>query len=516
MQLALDTLKQGKQVLELVPEIALTGALAQRFVKRFGLKTVTLWHSQLSPGERSDTWFRIQHGQAGIVIAARSGIFTPIEALGLIIIDECHDDSFKQDQPSPRYDARTLARWWHQQQGCALVMGSATPTVVQYYEATEQGSLRLLELTERYGTATLPDSFLVDMREEKRKGLGNHALAEPCMQALQHTLAQGEQAIILINRRGYHTHVQCADCGHVFQCPQCSVGVTYHNHEQEVKCHHCGYRAEVPRYCTACAGQHIQRSGAGTQRVEEELRRVLPSQTRLLRLDGDVLQQRHALPTILGAFGRGEADVLIGTQLVAKGLDVANVTLVIMLNTDAGLSLPDYKTLERGYQLISQVSGRAGRGTKKGRVYLQTYQPEHPVIQFAKHTNYQGFYQYDLRQRESCHFPPFGLLMRLIVASEEAERTHQFAIGLKHHLLQYVRTVNDAYQEPLLQLLGPVPCMIERLQGFVRQHLLIKLPSTSNTSEAMAMKQAVADWYRTLQIPEGIRCALDTDCQSLF
>ncbi|MFM7389061.1 MAG: primosomal protein N' [Vampirovibrionales bacterium] len=527
MELARQALLQGKQVLVLLPEIALTGALAQRFVKRFGQQQVAVWHSQLNQGERLDTWYRIQQGLVGIVIAARSGIFTPLQEVGLLIVDECHDDSFKQDQPAPRYDARQVLRWWQQQQGCPLLLGSATPTVTQYYEATETHELQLLELTERFGEAQLPSIFLVDMRDEQRKGLGNRLFASGCLEALKQTLANHEQAIVLMNRRGYQTHVQCSDCGHVFQCPSCSVGITYHASQQQVKCHHCGYTSEPPVYCPVCASKHIVRSGAGTQRVEEELRQHLGETARLLRLDADVLQQRHSLPQLLGAFSKGEADVLIGTQLVAKGLDVSNVTLVIVLNTDASLALPDYKTLERGYQLISQVAGRAGRGSKAGRVYLQTFQPEHPVIQFAKRTAYQGFYEYDLRQRQPLAMPPFGLLFRLVVATEHTERTQQFAVGLVHHLkealLQALQqtTANLAETEQLLAqgvlFLGPVPCMIERLQNFVRHHVLIKVNKAILSKQQQdTLQQATADWFRALSIPTGIRCALDTDCQSLF
>ncbi|XVJ52117.1 MAG: primosomal protein N' [Vampirovibrio sp.] len=507
MALAEQTLAEGKSVLILVPEIALTGALAERFLHRFGVDTLALWHSQLSTGEKLDTWQRIASGELRLVIGARSAIFTPMNALGLMILDEFHDGSFKQESPAPRYHVKEVATWLSETYQIPLLLGSATPEIGTYHQARVTGTHQLLELSHRHGGATLPVVHLVDMKQERAQG-HTHALSRSLQKALKDTVEKGEQAIILLNRRGFHTFVDCRACGHVFECPSCSVSMTYHKQMQQVKCHHCGFTAERPQYCPKCGSLHIQFVGSGTQKIEADLSALLEG-VPILRLDGDIMQKKGAFKDILDAFKRGESPVLVGTQMVAKGLDVENVTLVGVLGADSSFYMPDFMAYERGFQLLTQVAGRAGRGQKAGQVYLQSWQVEHPVLALAMRQDLLRFYQMEIETRRAYGYPPFSQLIRLLVSGEDLERVRFFAQGLRQSLLH--RLEAESFQGGVsFQLLGPAPCLIERIQGKFRYHVLIK------NYAGQGVHHVLSAFLKRLPVPEGLHCLVDVDTQQVF
>ena len=507
MALAEDTLAQGKSVLLLVPEIALTGALAQRMLKRFGKDQIALWHSQLSHGEKLDAWLQLKQGNLRFLIGARSGIFPPVPNLGLIILDECHDASFKQESPAPRYDARTVAQWLQKITKATLVFGSATPEVAMYHQALEEDTpFHLLSLTERFGDAKLPSVHIVDMKREKDQG-NSGVLSRALKKALLTCVEQGEQAIVLLNRRGFNTYVHCQQCGYVFECPSCSVGMTFHSHEKKLKCHHCGHQEPVTPYCPKCASLDVKLMGTGTQRLEAELNDLLPEGKAVLRLDGDVMAKKGAFHEVLSAFSAGEASVLVGTQMVAKGLDVANVTLVGVLGADSTFHSPEYKAFERGFQLLTQVAGRAGRGEKAGTVYFQAFEPEHPVLRFAQQQNFEAFYAYDVAIRKQEGYPPFSQLIRLLVSGEDLDRVIWYADALVHRLKTVVEQqgLGDS-----VAFLGPAPCLVERLKDKFRYHILVK--NWAGEAGLALLQTELA----TFDAPKGLTLLIDVDCQSLM
>ena len=574
MHLIRHTIAQGQQALMLLPEIALTGPIGYRLVQRFGKATTALWHSQLSAGERLDTWQRLRSGEISLLIGARSALFMPLPALGLVICDEAHDASYKQEQPAPRYDARTAALWLAQHQGVRVVFGTATPTVSQYYQAHTTGELALIPLTQRYGQHNLPTVELVDERgssslslreragvrvlpplplgegaalaagegrpirhlqglpspqpspkgsgscdphpsplpggEGVRGERGQKGLLTPQLtQALLETIARDEQAIILLNRRGFNSQWQCADCGHVFHCPSCSVSLTFHHVGQVLKCHHCGHVEPPPNFCPKCMSTHLHALGTGTQRLHEEVLRTLAlPASDVLRLDGDTAQIKAQVFDTLKRFRAGESKVLVGTQLVAKGLDLPNVTLVGVIQAEASLYFPDYTSHERTFQLLTQVAGRAGRGNKPGRVLLQTRDPQHPVIQLAMHHASDAFCTWELEQRESLMLPPYGQLIRWVVSAEERERAEHYATALVRQLTEAV--VAGGFASEAWQVLGPAPCPIERLRDRYRFHVQLLHQGGE------ALRAAAVGLTRRAPRATGLRLLLDVDAQSLM
>jgi primosomal protein N' (replication factor Y) len=526
MHLIRHTIAQGQQALMLLPEIALTGPIGYRLVQRFGKATTALWHSQLSAGERLDTWQRLRSGEISLLIGARSALFMPLPALGLVICDEAHDASYKQEQPAPRYDARTAALWLAQHQGVRVVFGTATPTVSQYYQAHTTGELALIPLTQRYGQHNLPTVELVDERGGRfdgarsatsqplgglaPKGEGQKGLLTPQLtQALHETIDREEQAIILLNRRGFNSQWQCADCGHVFHCPSCSVSLTFHHVGQVLKCHHCGHVEPPPNFCPKCMSTHLHALGTGTQRLHEEVLRTLAlPASDVLRLDGDTAQIKAQVFDTLKRFRAGESKVLVGTQLVAKGLDLPNVTLVGVIQAEASLYFPDYTSHERTFQLLTQVAGRAGRGHKPGRVLLQTRDPQHPVIQLAMHHASDAFCTWELEQRESLMLPPYGQLIRWVVSAEERERAEHYATALVRQLTEAV--VAGGFASEAWQVLGPAPCPIERLRDRYRFHVQLLHQGGE------ALRAAAVGLTRRAPRATGLRLLLDVDAQSLM
>jgi primosomal protein N' (replication factor Y) len=503
LTLAEQVLRQGQSVMMMVPEIALTSQISKRFIERFGIEQIALWHSNLSAGEKADTWRRVASGDLRIVIGARSAIFTPVQQLGLILIDEEHDGSFKQDSPAPRYHAKSLALELARRTGAKVVCGSATPDPMAFYHSSREH--RLLHLPERFGGRSMARVELVDMKQERSHGNGG-TLSRRLKEELTANVESQEQSIILINRRGFYTLITCVECDYTFMCPHCTVALTVHRSRRQVRCHYCGYEADTPQFCPSCASGELSQTGVGTQRVEDELYALLP-EARVLRLDSDVMQRKDAYREVFEAFSAGEADILVGTQMVAKGLDVPNVTLVGVISADASFYLPDYKSSERGFQLLTQVAGRAGRGEKAGRVVVQSVDPNHAVIQYAKAQDYEGFYQYEIAARRELAFPPFSQLFRFIVSDEDEFRAQHFikAMGLNLLALLEKHGIQDA-----VELLGPAPCVISRIQGRFRFHALLK------NQAGPAAHRLINGFFRDVTPPEGIHFLLDVEPQSLL
>ena len=487
-------LERGQQALVLVPEIALTPQTVRRFAARFPGR-VTLWHSGLTPGQRYDTWQRVRAGEMDVVIGSRSALFAPLPRPGLIVVDEEHETSYKQDV-TPRYHARDAALHLGHVTGAVVVLGSATPDVETYAHA-ERGDLSLLSLPRRVlghrqavaeqqarlgrtGAAMqpladldavytdLPPVQVVDLRAELRAG--NTSLFSRALQAaLQETLSRGEQAILFLNRRGAATFVMCRDCGHVLECPRCSTTLTYHQASGSLVCHHCGHREPPPTLCPNCRSERIRHFGAGTQRVEETLLSLFPN-IRVLRWDRDTTGSSRAHTEFLDAFIQGDADVLIGTQMIAKGLDLPLVTLVGVVSADTGLHLPDFRAAERGFQLLTQVAGRAARGPLGGRVIFQTYTPDHYAIQSAARHDYDQFYAQEMDFRRATGYPPFTRLARLIYTDPTWDRARAEAEGLGRRLNDYIRRQGLTNTS----LIGPAPAFFGRERGEYRWHLILR------------------------------------------
>lgn len=478
LQAIARVLARGRQAIVLVPEISLTPQTVGRFRARFGSRVAVL-HSALSDGERFDEWLRIRRGEVDIVVGARSAIFAPVQRLGMVIIDEEHESTYKQESVPP-YHAREVAEERCRRAGAVLVLGSATPAVETYWRA-ERGQFERVELPERVDGRPLPPVELVDMREELR-AFNRSVFSRRLQEALDETLGRGEQAILFLNRRGYNTFVLCRACGEAITCPNCAVALTYHlpgpgaPHPQRLECHYCGHMAPVPRTCPSCGSDKIRYLGAGTERVEAELRELFP-RARILRMDVDTTRRKGAHGEILGAFSRGEADILIGTQMVAKGLDFGRVTLVGVVLADTTANLPDFRAGERTFQLITQVAGRAGRGEQPGRALVQTYMPDHPAILAAARGDVAGFYRQELAWRQARGYPPFADFVRLLfTGSTEAEVAA--AARAAHAALA-------PYSNQRLEVREPGPAPLSRLRGQWRYHLLLHGPDRQAMVEAV-------------------------------
>ena len=473
-------LDRGQGAIVLVPEIALTPQTVGRFAARFGDRIAVL-HSRLSAGERFDEWRRIRLGKAPIVIGARSAVFAPVENLGLIVIDEEHETSY-QSEITPRYHALDIARRRVRMSGGKLLLGSATPSLLSYYRALN-GSYELIELQHRVGGRPLPTVMIADMRAEFLNG-NNGIFSSLLLSKLEACLKQGHQAMLFLNRRGYSTFVSCRACGYVLTCDNCDISMTYHKAQNAVRCHYCGARKPVPSVCPHCGKPFIKYFGMGTEQVEEQIQKWFPG-TRTVRMDADTVAHRDAYEQILSAFGRGEAQILIGTQMIAKGHDFPNVTLVGVVAADATLSFPDFRSSERTFQLLTQVSGRAGRDRDPGQVVMQTYVPDHPVLRFARVQDYPGFYQYEIAQRKKCLYPPFSLFIRLLLSGENEdaliERGKEYAKALEADLKDALGA--EGQGDLLLLLAAPAP--IARIAGQSRYQILVKLLRTRRLPQAL-------------------------------
>jgi primosomal protein N' (replication factor Y) len=475
------TLALGRTALILLPEIGLTAQVLDLFKARFGADEVAVLHSALSLGERHDEWRRIQSGEARVVVGARSAVFAPVPDLGLIILDEEHDGSYKQDS-TPRYHARDAAQFRAAQTGAVVVLGSATPSLESYYQA-QTGDYALIELPERISSRPLPPVAVIDLREEmkpppapipkkgetKPEPPPRSVFGADLTKSLEECLARREQAILFLNRRGFASFLLCRDCGFTFHCPNCDVSLTYHQAGRYLQCHHCDFKRRVPDLCPKCQGLRLRPFGLGTEKVEEAVRTQFPS-ARTLRMDRDTMSRKGAHAETLRAFKRGEADILIGTQMVAKGLDFPNVTLVGVVSADMALNIPDFRAPERTFQLLTQVAGRAGRGKIPGTVIVQTFSPEHESIQFAARHDYLGFYESAIAQRQELSYPPFSHMANIVFTDEQEDEARKRSYRLANILRAILGEVSD------VQILGPVACPLSRLRGRYRWHLALRAP----------------------------------------
>jgi primosomal protein N' (replication factor Y) len=474
-----ETLALGKRALYLVPEIALTAQVVGQIRERFG-SNVAVMHSGLAEGERLRHWRRIRSGDAPVVIGARSAIFAPIENLGLIVVDEEHEGSYKQDS-TPRYHLRSLAEFRAKESRAALILGSATPSVETYYRA-QQGELQLLKLTRRAATSELPAVSVTDLREVYRAGRPA-ILADDLHKRIEETLAAKEQAILFINRRAYAHSLLCRECGHVPKCKNCSVTMTLHRKVRKLKCHHCGAEQPAPSVCPNCGSYRLRPLGLGTEKVEEAVREAFPA-ARVARLDRDAARRVGAVEETFANLRAGELDILVGTQMIAKGLDFPNVTLVGVVAADTGLNIPDYRATERTYQLLTQVSGRAGR-QKPGRVVIQSFQPESAAVHFAAERDYMDFYAAEILERKEAGYPPFCRLINVVASGPN--------LG---DVLEAIKLVHSAISDQSsARIIGPADCPIARLHGKWRKHLLLKL-----APGARLERITLPDVDRTVQI----------------
>ena len=461
LQLIAAALTNHRSALLLVPEISLTPQMAAQVVSRFGRK-VALLHSGLSAGERMDEWRRIAAGKAQVVVGARSAVFAPLNNLGIIIIDEEHESSYQQDN-MPRYHARDVALWRSKFHHCPVVMGSATPSLESRARAQKK-VYRWLRLTKRINTHPLPQVSLVDMRQAAKIS-HDPDFSKQLLAGIAEKLQKKEQIILLLNRRGYASFIMCRDCGFVLKCPNCDITLTLHKDQQKMKCHYCGHEEAIPQVCPTCGGKKIRYYGTGTQKVEEKLHHYFPA-SRILRMDVDTTSKKGAHERILAAFGRHQADILLGTQMIAKGLDYPDVTLVGVLNADTSLSLPDFRASEQTFELLTQVSGRAGRAQKEGQVIIQTFNPQHYALQLAKTQDYERFYAFEMQLRHRGGYPPYYFTIQ-IAASAVKEGTAVKALLKINAELQNILS-------PAAKILGPVPQMILRINNRYRYQLIIK------------------------------------------
>ena len=487
-----ETLAQGRRAIVLVPEIALTPQTVRRFLSRFPGR-VGLNHSQLSPGERFDTWRRCRAGLLDVMVGPRSALFTPFANIGLIILDESHDDSYKEQERSPRYHSLRTAIAYSRILGAACMFGTATPDVVTRYHA-EQGRYYLAKLPQRilghrerlsqqaerlgikdhYQEATgdaryidLPPVRVVDMRQELKSG-NRSIFSRALHKSLGETLQAGHQAILFLNRRGSSTYIFCRDCGWVAQCPRCDSPLTHHVNASQLTCHHCGYGVKPRKVCPSCGGSRVREFGAGTEQVQHEVEKVFP-QARTIRWDWDSTRTRGSHEVILAHFAAHRADVLIGTQMLAKGLDLPLVTLVGVVSADTGLYLPDFRAAERTFQVLTQVAGRAGRGLLGGQVILQTYQPDHYAIRTASKHDYDAFYGEELQHRQQLRYPPFSRLIRLVYQDISNTRAEEEAARLHSNLRSEIKSLDIK-----IDLIGPTPCFFKRIRGHYRWQIILR------------------------------------------
>jgi primosomal protein N' (replication factor Y) (superfamily II helicase) len=506
-------LDRGRTAIVLVPEISLTPQTVERFKGRFAEEqdAVAVLHSHLSEGERHDEWHKIHSGRVRIVIGARSAVFAPLKNLGLIVVDEEHETTYKQEE-APRYHARDVAVVRAKVEKCVVVLGSATPSLESYHNATI-GKYRLVTLTQRVDQKQMPLMRIVDLRQERRKEKKAAILSEKLSQAIADRLEKREQTILFLNRRGFSTSLLCSNCGEVRNCPNCSVALTFHQHflhggsaspktmPGRLSCHLCGHTAAVPKKCPACGQDALIYYGFGTEKVESTVSQIFPKAV-VRRMDADSMTRKEAYRETLRSFRTGKIDILVGTQMIAKGLHFPNVTLVGIINADLALHLPDFRAGERTFQLLTQVAGRAGRGETAGEVFVQTYTPFSPSIQFARHHDFAGYFQQELEFRERCDFPPFKHAILITVRSAHEGRAKLSAETLK-------RRLNEALAEEFI-LGDATPAPLEKLQGQFRFHILIR-------GEAiMRLSRLVRETIDKLPFPEDVTVTVDVDPYQLL
>ncbi|HVU26990.1 MAG TPA: primosomal protein N' [Verrucomicrobiae bacterium] len=539
LQAIAHALEQGKGAIVLVPEISLTPQTVERFKARFSsgrLQTlVAVLHSHLSAGERHDEWHKIRQGRARIVIGARSAIFAPVEPLGLIIVDEEHETSYKQEE-APRYHARDVAIMRGQMENAVVVLGSATPSLESFHNA-KRGKYTLLELPERVDDQKMPRVRVVDMRQAAAKEKGAPIFSPQLKEAIHQRLEKREQTILFLNRRGYSTSLQCEKCGYVANCPNCSISLTYHRIEQKLACHICGFIDKVPQICPnpKCKNSAIRFSGMGTQRVEEALAKIFPN-ARVRRMDSDTMRRKDDYRKTLGDFRAGKIDILVGTQMIAKGLHFPNVTLVGIIHADSALHQPDFRAGERTFQLLTQVAGRAGRGDVEGEVFVQAFAPFHPAIQYARRHDYVGFYKQEIEFREQLKYPPASRVALLTLKGRNEDKVKFSAEHLKRELEKNLQndsrggasvpasrsgnqiggsSVASPHQNLKsefkdLIISGPAAAPLARAEQFYRYQIMLRTRAMSKLSQTLA--KIVSE----ISLPEDVTLAVDIDPVNLI
>ncbi|MCK4376054.1 MAG: primosomal protein N' [Candidatus Brocadiae bacterium] len=500
LQCIAELVRAGKQAVVLVPEISLTPQTVRHFGGRF--RRLAVLHSRLTEMERRRQWHRIRSGQADVVIGARSAIFAPVPSLGLLVIDEEHENSFKQDS-TPRYHARDVGIMRARFDDALVVLGSATPSLESYYNSLVGKYTRLL-LTHRIGGHPLPPVEIVDMREEWAGRGRLRVISRPLESRMRESLQREEQVILFINRRGFSPFIHCPRCGYVLKCPRCDITLNYHQRINAVACHYCGLQQRPPSECPECGLPEMRFSGMGTERIEAAVGDLFPERT-AVRMDSDTTKARRAHEEKLGAFRLGRADILIGTQMIAKGLDFPNVTTVGVVNADVALHLPDFRSRERTFQLLAQVAGRTGRGPAGGRVILQTFMPGDPSIRAAAAHDYQAFAEHELPLRRELHYPPFGRMVRIICRGRRPEPIEKYMAELGAVLRTWCRELGDGSQ-----VLGPAPAPISQIKGRHRRHLMIKCP------EARSVQRILRQARQLLKGPSGVKVVVDVDPISML
>ncbi len=499
IHLILEKLKKNQQVLYLVPEIALTTQLVQRMVKIFGNK-ISVYHSNYSQQERREVWMKVLHKSkdAQLILAARSGIFLPFADLGLIIVDEEHETSYKQHQPAPRYQARDMAIALHKIHESPIILGSATPALESYYNA-EKGKYSLIELQERYGKVSLPQINIIDLREaHKRKKMKGY-FSEEVLEEITQTLGQKKQVIVFQNRRGFAPVAQCEDCGHVMECPHCDVSLTLHKQNNKLKCHYCGYQIDKPIICPACGNPSITYKGIGTEQIQQDLETYFPDY-RVDRLDSDTTRNKNAFTKILSRFEQFETDILVGTQMLVKGLDFEHVGLVVVMNADQLLYFPDFRADERSFQMLMQVAGRAGRKKEQGKVLIQTFNPSHPILELVLEGNYKKMYQQQKQLRREYFYPPYSKMINLIIKERNIQKAIEASQWLKKSLDHYFP-----------QVLGPSDGLIPRIKDRYIKEILIKLPPGKNIHHEKLKILHILNSFENIPFFKSVQVIVDVD-----
>ena len=493
-----DCIDSGKNVLFLAPEIALASQLTKRLAKKFGTEDVAIWHSSISDGERYDVWQKLIKNEIKILAGARSAVFAPLKNIGLIIIDEEHESAYKQTSPAPRYDAKVVAQKLSEFHNCPLILGSATPDISVYYRTINSGNL--FELKKRYNDAKVPPVTVINMQEYGRAAYKN-VISIPLQNAIKETLEKKQQVILLINRRGFSTFTQCRACGHVIECPNCAIPMIWHTKDQLLKCHYCNHTEYFPDFCPSCGSDALRTSGTGTQKIEQYIKDLFTDKN-IERIDSDILVRKGEHIRLLEKFQNGGIDILVGTQMIAKGLDNPNVTLVGVISADASFNLPDFRASERGFQLLTQVAGRAGRGEFSGKVFFQTYNPDYYALASAKSQNYDEFYATEIIAREEFDYPPFSQIIRLILSGQNNFRAEKSAQEIALRLSTMIEKYGISER---LEVLGPTPCVIERINGMYRFQLIIK--------NKMAEKghQFVSSFLGRITMPKDVKLTVDVD-----
>lgn len=480
MEIIERLLSEGKESIVLVPEISLTEQIVSRFKNRF-TDSIAILHSRLSEGEKYDEWRRIARGEVKIVIGARSAIFAPLKNIGVIIIDEEHTDSYKQDSCNPKYHALDIAKWRANYYNCPVVLGSATPTL-ETYARSKKNVYELIELNKRVNEKPLPNIEIIDMNKEMKKKVGS--FSNSLIRLMQETFERKEQVLLLLNRRGYSSFVSCKNCGYTEKCPNCDISLTYHKTSNNLRCHYCGYGTKLNSVCPECNEESLTALGTGTEKVEEELNKLFPNQ-KVIRMDIDTTTKKGSHEKIIKSFSSGEYDILLGTQMIAKGLDFPNVTLVGVINADTSLNIPDFRSSETAFQLLCQVAGRSGRGEKTGKVVIQTFNPDHYAIRYAKCHDYYGFYNQEMSIRHKLGYPPYYYLTVIRILSKEYEEarntSNQVGIYLKKNLANTI-------------ILGPSIANVFKVNNVYRFQIVLKY---KNEQELYKVLNNLIEHYKT-------------------